>query len=119
MATHALRPDYHGEFKDSADRFHGAIIVYIAWDKHLMFYSARAFPLDPNMPFGAVVEHVLPEGFGQHPNFKNVDWSKVTWRLNHEEFTPDFEKSLADNGFDHKCILRFDSHDHGIAGMDI
>lgn len=119
MTTQAIIADYHGDFKDSQDKFHGAMLVYIGWDKHCFFYSAKAFPLDPNMPFAAVMEHVMPEGFGQHPHYANIDWSTVTWTLNQEPFTPDMEKSLADQGFDHKCVLRFDTHDDGYAGVNI
>ena len=106
MAVKALQEGYHGEFKDSVDKFGGAIVVYIGWDKHLWFCSAKAFPLDPNMPFGAVVENVLPVAFGAHPQFAEIEWEKVEWSLNQEPFTPDMEKTLADQGFDHKSLLR-------------
>lgn len=109
MAVQALRDDYHGDFKDSVDKFGGAILVYIGWDKHLWFCSAKAFPLDPNMPFGAVVENVLPAGFGAHPQFAEINWDTVQWTLNHQPFTPDLEKSLAEQGFDHKCLLRMNT----------
>ncbi len=107
MATQALRADYHGDGKDTEDKFHGAILVYINWDKHLFFYSAKAFPLDPNMPFAAVLEHVIGTHFCQHPEYKNINWDTVEWTLNNEPFMPVMEKSLAENGFDHKCLLRF------------
>lgn len=107
MATVALKPGYHGEFKDKVENFGGNIIVYIGWDKHLWFCSAKAFPLPPQMPFGALVAEVIPAGFSQHPQFKDVDWTQVEWTLNHQPFTPDPEKSLEEQGFDHKCLLRF------------
>lgn len=107
MATLALRADYQGDRKDAADKFGGAILVYINWERHLFFYSAKAFPLDPNMPFAAVLEHVIGTHFCQHPEYKNIDWGTAEWSLNNEPFQPVMDKSLAENGFDHKCLLRF------------
>jgi phenol hydroxylase P4 protein len=59
------------------------------------------------MPFGALIEEVIPEGFGQHPQFKEINWDTVEWTLNHAPFTPDPTKGLEEQGLDHKCLLRF------------
>lgn len=107
MSVRALKPGYHGDHKDSRDKFHGNIVVYIDWDGHRWFPSPKAFPLPPDMPFGALVEAVIPEGFGQHDQFKDIDWSTVEWKLNQQPFTPDPTKGLEEQGFDHKCTLRF------------
>lgn len=107
MATVAIRPDYTGEMKDRVENFHGNQLFYIGWDKHLMFCAPLAFPLPPSMPFKAMVEQILPAGFGVHPDFAKIDWSQVTWLSSGQPFTPDFEKSLAENGLGHKAVLRF------------
>lgn len=111
MGVRALKPGYHGDHRDSRDKFHGNIIVYIDWDGHRWFCSAKAFPLPPDMPFGALIEAVIPEGFGQHPQFKEINWETVEWTLNHEPFTPDPTKGLEEQGLDHKCLLRFSTPD--------
>ena len=65
MTIRALRDDYHGEFKDSLEKFGGAQLVYLGWDKHQMFCSSRAFPLPPEMHFQELLDNVMPEGSTQ------------------------------------------------------
>jgi len=120
MPTKALRSDYHGEFKDSRDKFHGNILVYIGWDHHVFHCASRAYPLSPDMTFGAVIETVMPEAFSQHPEYEQINWSSVQWSLNGQAFTPDYGKSLEAQGFDHKCLLRFSTPElKGYAGVGI
>ncbi len=107
MPVQAITPDYRGDIRDRRENFGGNILVYIGWDDHLLFCSAKTFPLPPDMPFQALREQVLPEGFGQHPDFEHIDWAGVQWQLNGEDFTPDEAQTLAAQGFDHKSLLRF------------
>jgi len=93
--------------RDLQENFHGNIMVIVGWDKHLMISSPMAFPLPPDMPFGALVQEVMPAAFSPHPDWAEIDWSNVIWLLNGEPFEPDMEKSLADNGVDHKSVIRF------------
>jgi len=106
MATQALRSDYHGEFKDSLEKFGGAQLVYIGWDKHLLFCSSRAFPLPPTMTFQEMLDNVMPEAFAQHPEFEKVVWQDAQWILDNQPLKPDFTKTLADLGVGHKSLLR-------------
>ncbi|PXW92298.1 phenol 2-monooxygenase P4 subunit [Sphaerotilus hippei] len=106
MSTRALRPGYHGDLKDSVDKFHGQQLINIAWDRHLMYATPLCIPVPPGMPFGALVEQVLPGLFGQHPDFARIDWSGVQWLRSDEPFEPRPELSLVDNGLDHKAFLR-------------
>lgn len=92
--------------RDVKENFHGNIMVIVGWDKHLMIDAPMAFPLPPDMPFGALVKEVMPAAFAPHPEWSQIDWDKVNWLLNGEPFTPDMEKSLADNGIDHKSVIR-------------
>lgn len=98
---------YEFEPLDKQENFHGNIITYWHWEKHLIFCSPVAIPFPPDMRFGDVVEKVFPDVYGAHPDFAKVDWDKVKWTLNQESFTPDFDKSLEENGFDHKSVVRF------------
>jgi len=92
--------------RDVKENFHGNIMVFVGWDQHLMISSPMAFPLPPDMPFGALVKDVMPAAFAPHPDWEKIDWNKVNWLLNGEPFEPDMEKSLADNGIDHKSVIR-------------
>ena len=52
--------EYPVVMMDSVDRFHGNQLVFIGWDHHTSLSTANAFPLPPDMPFGALTEAVLP-----------------------------------------------------------
>ncbi|HHN67207.1 MAG TPA: phenol hydroxylase [Thermopetrobacter sp.] len=106
--------------RDVVDNFHGNIFVVLGWDKHMMISSPMAFPLPPDMPFGALVQEVMPAAFGPHPEWGEIDWATVEWTLDGEPFTPDMEKSLADNGIGHKSVIRLRTPGlDGIAGVGI
>lgn len=95
------------EIKDRVENFHGNQVVYVHWERHLMFCAALALPLSPAMPFGALVTEVLPKLYGIHPDFAKIDWAGVSWTLDHEPWSPKLDKSLADNGIAHKSLVRF------------
>ncbi len=101
---------YEAKMMDAVENFHGNQLVYIGWDKHRLINSAMAFPLPPQMPFGALLSDVMPMCYKDHPDFEQVVWDdSIIWNLNGESFVPDVEKSLQDNGIDHKSILRFET----------
>jgi len=50
MAVAAIS-EYKFSSRDSMDKFHGNQLLYVGWDKHLMFYGTAAFPLPPAMKF--------------------------------------------------------------------
>lgn len=93
--------------RDGIENFHGNTMVAVCWERHLMIDAPMAFPLPAGMPFGALVAEVLPAAYGAHPEWEKVDWDTVEWMLNGQPFQPDFEASLADNGIDHKSLIRF------------
>ncbi len=107
MPVIAKDPGYHGDFKDTVDKFHGKQLVNIYWEKHLMFAWPMCVPLPPEMPFGALIEAVIPSIFGAHPDFAKIDWSAVEWQRSNEPFTPNPAVSLVANGITHKTTIRF------------
>lgn len=110
--------DYHGERLDVQENFHGNQLVYIGWDKHLMFCSAVCLPLPPDMPFGALISEVLPGVYDTHPDWGQIDWNTVEWTLDQQPFQPDPECSLQDQGIHHKSLLRLRTPGlDGIAGV--
>lgn len=98
--------EYPLRVADSADKFHGAQLLFIGWDKHLMFCSPLAFALPPTTPFSALQESILPGVYGAHPDFAKIDWTKVQWLKSGQPWTPDPTKTLAENGLRHKDSLR-------------
>ena len=82
MAVQAIRPDYTGEVMDKQENFGGNILVFIGWDEHLLFCSAKSFPLPPTMTFKDLKGGVLPEGFDQHPDFEHIFMKVVRLSMN-------------------------------------
>lgn len=109
MPVVALQPDYADKIdvRDRLENFHGNMVVYLHWEEHLSFCAPIAFPLPPAMPFGGILEQILPTYYGAHPDFARIDWASVKWMLDGAAFTPDPAKSLADQGIGHKSVLRF------------
>ena len=107
MSVKAIRAGYHGDMKDTVDRFHGNQLLNIGWDQHLMYATPFCIPVPPQMPFGALLTQVLPGLYGQHPQFGQIDWNSVQWSRSGASFKPAMDKSLADNGLGHKALIRF------------
>jgi len=95
--------------KDSVDKFHGNQLVYVYWYGHVMVSSPMAFPLPPEMPFGALVAEILPLTYKVEPDFKSLDFEKteIIWEIDGKIVTPDFSKSLKENGVGHKSFIQF------------
>lgn len=106
MAVAAIST-YEFEPADKLENFHGAQLLNIGWDQHLMFCSPFCLPLPPNTRFGDVVEQILPGVYGYHPDFAKIDWSRVEWLKSSKPWQPDFSKTLAELGLKHKDVLRF------------
>ena len=115
MAVAAVK-DYDFPPADTMDKFHGAQLLYIGWEDHLLFCAPFAFPFPPSMRFGDIVGGVLPSAFGYHPDFAQIDWAKAEWFKSGKPFAPDFDKSLADNGLAHKDVIRFRTP--GLTGIE-
>lgn len=118
MPVQALKPGYKGEVKDAQANFHGNQLVYLHWADHLIMAFPIALPLPPSTPFKALITDIAPNAFAMHPDFKKIDWTKVTWLLDRKPFTPDLDKSLAENGIGHKSALVFTAPGlMGLAGV--
>ncbi len=116
MPVSAIRSHYYGERpQDAVENFHGNLLVYVAWDQHLLFSYPAAFALSPMMPFEKLMEHVLASVYAGHPDYAGIQWSQVHWLLNNQPWTPALQLSLADNGVSHKSVIRF--HTPGSSGL--
>ena len=92
---------------DTEDRFFGNRLIYLSWEHHLMYAAPLCVPLPPTLPFGALVRDVLPELYGEHPEFEQIDWQRTQWLNSSRRFVPDFGKSIEKHGLAHKSLIRF------------
>ena len=106
MAVQAIG-EYEFEAKDKLENFHGNMLTYWNWVDHLMICTPVALPLGPAVPFGTIVSEVFPGVYGYHPDFAEIDWDIAEWTLDDKPFVPRLDKSLADNGLQHKSIVKF------------
>ncbi len=105
MAVKALY-DYQYPALDTQDKFHGNQLLYVGWDDHFMFAAPLAFVVPPSTKFSELVENTLTFGFGRHPEWAKIDFSKVVWLKSGQPFVPEMDKTLAEQGIKHKDALR-------------
>ncbi|NQD96656.1 phenol hydroxylase [Pseudomonas sp. CrR25] len=96
---------YTAQSLDRQENFGGLQLVYLCWDKHLMFCAPFTLPLPPEMPFSRFLDEVVKPAIGQHPDAARVDFAQAQWRLDDADFTPNLQASLAANGIGHKSLL--------------
>jgi len=106
MPVTALK-EYVGVPRDSVDKFLGQQIVYVSWDRHLLFAAPFLICVPPQMKFGEFVEGPLKTLIQPDPDAEKVEWTKVQWLKSNQPWQPRFDLSLADNGIGHKDQIRF------------
>ncbi|MFW1802341.1 phenol hydroxylase subunit P4 [Acinetobacter nematophilus] len=107
MSVKAIVENYQFEPLDLQQNYGDNMLLFIGWDHHTLFCSAHAFVVSPKQSLQELIDGQIQAGFEQHPDFVNIDWSKVEFHLNRQRLNVDFSKSLEDLGFDHKSLLRF------------
>lgn len=116
MPVTAIGP-YEAIALDRQENFNGLQLVYLCWERHLMFCAPFTWPLPPQMLFADFLTQVLRPALVAHPDAAQVDFTIAHWRLNDRPFVPDPALSLAANGIDHKSLLHLDTPGlNGIAG---
>ncbi|TXH35061.1 MAG: phenol hydroxylase [Burkholderiaceae bacterium] len=103
--------EYIGEPRDVVANYHGNQLLYICWDRHLMFAAPFIFAVPPDMKFGDVLTQFVAPVIAPHPDAANIDWRKTTWERDgaqgDQPWQPDFDGTVAGNGLVHKTWLRF------------
>lgn len=82
-------------------------LLYVGWDEHMMFATPIVLPMSLDTRFDELIHTALPSLYGEHPDFKLIDWSKAQWFQGDRLFTPRMQATLAEQGFGHKAVLRF------------
>lgn len=106
MAVTALAP-YEFAPRDLVENFAGKQLVYVSWDRHLLFAAPFLICLPPETPFQGLIDGPLAQLLALDPDAAAIDWAAVEWLKGKDAFVPDFTKSLAENGITHKTQLRF------------
>lgn len=107
--------NYEFASSDREENFHGNWMVHVLWEQHLLYANPVSVPLPPSMPFAAVIENLLPQLYGEHPEYEKIQWDAVEWTLDGVLFQPNPSASLAECGFTHKSLLRFRTP--GLSGL--
>lgn len=94
---------------DLQENFHGQQLLYISWDRHLMYCAPFAFLVEPAQTFAELIDLVLKPAIAAHPDSTCADLRSAIWYLNDKPFQPDFDASLMANGVRHKDMLRLDT----------
>jgi phenol hydroxylase P4 protein len=106
MAVIALKDGYKGEMKDRVENFHGKQLLFVGWDKHLMFCAPHCVPVPPSITFRDLFDQVISPMYAMHPDWKNVKLESIEWLRSSTPFVPDLDTSLEQNGLGHKALIR-------------
>jgi len=101
--------EYTATPRDVQANFHGMQLLYVYWEKHLMYCSAFALLVAPSLTFGDFIDQMFMGVIQAHPDSAKIDFSQALWLLNDQPFTPDYAASLEANGIDHKSMLRLNT----------
>ncbi len=101
--------------RDARENF-PAPLLFIGWEDHLAICCPVCLPLPADTPFGALGTAVLPGTYGSHPDYAKIDWNTVEWTKSGQPWKPDPAKSLAENGLQHKDVIRFRTP--GLTGLN-
>ncbi len=99
--------EYIGQARDRVENFNGRQLLYLSWDRHLLFAAPFLLCLTPDTPFGEMVDGGLVPLLQADPDASTIDWNQVQWSLAGQPWQPDWSASLRANGIGHKMQLRF------------
>jgi phenol hydroxylase P4 protein len=97
--------EYIGVPRDVEANYHGNRLLYVTWERHLLFAAPLIFPVPPSMRFGDFASGMLAGVIAIHPDAARIDWSACRWMKNGEPWVPDPGRSMDDNGVRHKDAL--------------
>lgn len=120
MTVNAIVPDYTGNVRDRIENFNGHQVVYICWERHLLFSYPFALLVHPNMLFSEFRDQIMGEAFSAHPEWSQIDWSTVIWTQGRKNIHPSLSQTLEEQGVHHKASLRFSTPGlNGIYGLSV
>lgn len=100
---------------DAEANFHGNWMLFVHWERHLMFCNPLAVMAGPEMLWDAFLTSVLAPCYSRHPQFALINWSTVMWVLDEGPVAPVPGMTLRDAGVGHKSMLSFSTP--GLEGL--
>jgi phenol/toluene 2-monooxygenase (NADH) P4/A4 len=116
MSVIALKEGYTGEIRDRVENFRGKQLLFVGWEDHLMFCAPHCIPVEAATPFRALIDDMLPAMYASHPDWQKVDMHAAEWFRSGQPFTPDFDRTIGENGLGHKAVIRFRTP--GLTGIE-
>ena len=107
MPVNAITSDYTGTARDAVENFHGNQVVYVCWERHLLFACPFAFLLTADTPFRDLRDQHMAAAYGMHPQWAEIDWDQAVWTKGGKPFVPELDKTFEEQGIGHKTNLRF------------
>ena len=101
--------EFVGVPRDAEEHYDGNRIVYVSWDRHLLFAASLMTCVSKDMLLRDYLEGPIRDLLANDPDVGQLDFEKATWLKANQPWRPQFDKSLAENGVGHKEHLRFDT----------
>ncbi len=103
------RKEYIGVPRDAVENYKGKQLVFVTWDHHMLVAAPTMFRVDPNDNLGDLIKNQFQPLIQVDPDAASIDWGKVEWTKGTQPFTPDFDRSISENGIGHKQHLRMNT----------
>lgn len=101
----------NGEYKfaprDAVENFQGNYLLFACWDHHMLMAAPFMLFASPKDKLGDVINAQLKPLMTPDPDFEKIDWDAIVWLKDNRPWTPDFDKSIEENGLGHKDQMRF------------
>lgn len=119
MSVTAIK-EYVGTPLDVVENFKGNQLLYVCWDGHLMYAAPFIFSVPPTMKFEDFLAQMVVPVIKDHPDTPKINWRATTWEKAEKAWTPQFDRTVAENGLVHKEYLRFNTPGlNGYKGLGI
>jgi len=101
----------NGEYKfpsrDRVENYYGHQLLFACWDHHMLMAAPFMLFGAPDQKLGDIIEQQLKPLMQPDPDFDKIDWDAIEWTKSGEPWTPDFTKTIKQNGLVHKEQFRF------------
>ena len=115
MAVKFVGESYDFPCANRVENYGGDMNIYMVWDHHLIYCAPGAYRVPVDIKFREFLEQIFQPDYKQHPDVQKVNWDKAVWQMENEAWTPDLDKTLAENNIAHNSFIRVTTP--GLEGM--